>query len=218
MVSREIKAQEPLTSLCIYRQQFRQTQLLPSCNTWSPFLLTVYYILVLRARVVGIHWSYGSWKEGFILIDRDLTLPLICQQLPCTQTSHQTSEKLLLYHIAGIVALIVPFQNLFVFYSCLSASTKPAKQKPKPASCYMCKWFKGSLDRFQAADSVQLTELQIKVWALSVLCHNLHYLKSLWEHFLNALGWSAVFLRTVLLPLQSHYLWYCVTDPIREII
>lgn len=106
----------------------------------------------------------------------------------------------------------------FVFHACLSASTKPAKQKPKPASRYVCKWIKGSLDRFQARDSVHLTELQIKVTALSVLWHNLHYLKSLWEHFLNALGWSAVFLRRVLLPLQSHYLWYCVTDRIREII
>lgn len=36
------------------------------------------------------------------------------------------------------------------------------------------------LARFQATDSVQLTELLIKVWALSVLWHNLHYLKSLW--------------------------------------
>lgn len=102
-------------------------------------------------------------------------------------------------------------QNLFVFYICLSASTKQA-------SCYTCKWTKGLLDRFQATGSVQLTELQIKVWALFVLWRNLHYLESLWERFLNALGWSEVFLRTVLLPLQSHYLWYCVADLIREIM
>lgn len=56
-------------------------------------------------------------------------------------------------------------------------------------------------------DSLQITKLRIKVRVLSIPWHNLDYLQSLRERFLNALGLGAVFLRTVFFPLQSpHYL------------
>jgi len=71
------KAQQPMTSICIQREQFSQAQPMSSCSTWLLLLLEVYCGIVVRARIEGIHWFYDSWKEGFILIGSDLTLPLI---------------------------------------------------------------------------------------------------------------------------------------------
>lgn len=61
-----------MTSICTQREQFNQTQSLSSCNTWLLLLLEVYYSIVVRKTIEGIHGFYDSWKEGFILMDRDL--------------------------------------------------------------------------------------------------------------------------------------------------
>lgn len=77
--------QEPMTSICIRTKQFSQTWSLTPCNTWLLPLLEVYYGIVVRASIEGIHWFYDSWKKGFIWIDRGLTLPLISQHPPWAQ-------------------------------------------------------------------------------------------------------------------------------------
>lgn len=145
---------EPRTSICIWREQFRQAQSLSSCNAWLLLLLEVYYSIVVRASIEGIHWFYDSWKGGFILIVRVLTLPLISWHPPCVQTNHWSSEKLLLYCIV-LTALIVPLSKTCLYS--ISASLSPTKQ----TSCYMCKVVQGlarevSGDRFCAGNNCGL--------------------------------------------------------------
>lgn len=113
------KTRELTTNICIWREQVSQAQSLSTRNTWLLLLLEVYYGIVVRASIEGMHWFYDSWKEGFVLIDRDLTLPVISEQPPCVQTNHRSSEKLLLYPIE-LIPLIIPLsETCILFHLCL---------------------------------------------------------------------------------------------------
>lgn len=78
------KTREPMTSICIRREQFSQAQSLSSGNTSLLLHLEVYEGTVVRASMEGTHCFYDSWKEGFVLMDRpDIAFDFLAASL-CT--------------------------------------------------------------------------------------------------------------------------------------
>lgn len=122
------KAWEPVTNICIQREQFSQAQ--SSCNTWLLLLLEVYYNTVVRASIEGIRWFYGSWKEGFILIDRlNIAFDFLAVSL-CTGKPSVLSETAFIPHRTHSTNSVTLW-NLFLLCLYLSVPHK----KPHLFTC-----------------------------------------------------------------------------------